>query len=66
MANETFNQFPHMLTPFKIGKTTFKNRMCVSPMGSGGTLETTGYRGEYSDKGIGAGTRRFRAHLYGR
>ncbi len=44
--------FPNMLTPFKIGKETFKNRMCMSPMGSGGTLETTGYRGEYSDKGI--------------
>lgn len=41
-----------MLTPFKIGKLTIKNRMCVSPMGSGGTLETVGYRGEYSDKGI--------------
>lgn len=44
--------FPHLNSPFKIGNTTFKNRMIVSPMGSGGTLETTGYRGEYSDKGI--------------
>ena len=52
MMNDNKILFPNMLSPFKIGKTTFKNRMCVSPMGSGGTLETVGYRGEYSDKGI--------------
>lgn len=52
MSVEQFNQFPNLLSPFKIGNVTMKNRMIVSPMGSGGTLETTGYRGEYSDRGI--------------
>lgn len=45
------NQFPHLLSPFKIGKTTLKNRLCVGPMGDG-YLGLNGPHGEYSDLGI--------------
>lgn len=50
--SENTNLFPNMLSPFKINNCTLKNRMVVSPMGSGGVLETVGYHSEYSDRGI--------------
>lgn len=46
------NKFEHTLSPFKIGKVTIKNRMCVSPMGSGEVLETIGYGGAFTDRGV--------------
>jgi len=46
------NKFEHTLSPFKIGNVTIKNRMCVSPMGSGEVLETIGYGGAFTDRGI--------------
>ena len=53
MSNEnSCNQFPNLMSPFKIGNVTIKNRMCVAPMGSGGILETVGYHSEISDRGI--------------
>lgn len=52
MAKNENCQFPHLLTPFKLGSLTIKNRLIVSPMGSGGTLETVGYHSEFSDRGI--------------
>lgn len=45
------NQFEHLLSPFKIGKTEIKNRLCVAPMGDG-YLGLGGPFAEYSDVGI--------------
>ena len=45
------NQFPHLLSPFTIGKVRIKNRLCVGPMGDG-YLGLNGPHGEYSDLGI--------------
>ena len=45
------NQFQHLLSPFKIGKTEIKNRLCVAPMGDG-YLGLGGPFAEYSDVGI--------------
>ena len=44
--------FEHTLSPWKIGNVEIKNRMCVSPMGSGEVLETVGYGGAFTDRGI--------------
>lgn len=45
------NQFQHLLSPMTIGKVTFKNRMCVAPMGAGyGNRQ--GAHGEYVDSAI--------------
>lgn len=50
MSNCT-NQFPNLLKPITIGKTTFKNRMAVAPMGGAyGNLQ--GPHGEYSDAAL--------------
>jgi len=45
------NHFKHLLSPFKIGKTEIKNRLCVAPMGDG-YLGLGGPFAEYSDVGI--------------
>lgn len=43
------NQFKNLLSPFKIGNLTVKNRFCVAPMG-----QTRGYNGhgEWNEEGI--------------
>ena len=44
-------RFEHLLSPMTIGKTIFKNRMCVAPMGAGyGNRQ--GPHGEYMDSAI--------------
>lgn len=49
--SECKNQFPNLLKPITIGKTTFKNRMAVAPMGGAyGNLQ--GPHGEYSDAAL--------------
>lgn len=45
------SQFEHLLSSLTIRKTTFKNRMCVAPMGAGyGNRQ--GPHGEYTDSAI--------------
>lgn len=45
------NEFQHLLSPFKIGNTTIKNRLTVAPMGDG-YLSLLGPRGEFSWQGM--------------
>lgn len=45
------SEFKHLLSPIKIRNTTFKNRLCVAPMGDG-YPNMSGVHGEYSDLGI--------------
>ena len=43
--------YPHLFTPFQIGKTTIKNRLTVAPMADG-YLSLLGPRGEFSWQGM--------------
>ena len=45
------NKFSNLLSPFKIGNTTIKNRLTVAPMGDG-YLSLLGPRGEFSWQGM--------------
>lgn len=45
-------EFSHLLSPLTIGKTTFKNRLCVAPMGDGPYGNLFGAHGELSQNGL--------------
>lgn len=53
------NQFQHLLSPLKVRRTIFKNRMCVAPMG-GGYGDLQGAHGEYTETALEYFTERAR------
>lgn len=46
------SEFSHLLAPMTIGKVTFKNRLCVAPMGDGPYGNIFGAHGEISQNGL--------------